>query len=367
MRPKIVITGGHHNSALEVALTLKEKGYQVFWIGHKFSMWGDRNPSAEYQEVTSTGIPFYDLKAGRTPRTLHPIKLGLVPFGFLQAAYYLLKIRPNLIVSFGGYLALPTVLVGWFLGIPAITHEQTVVFGRANQILDRFARKVLVSWPESLEHFSTQKVVLTGLPLRKAIFQKKTNKFKFKEDLPTIYVTGGKQGAHVINQALKEVLPQLLGRYNLIHQCGSTSLHQDFSLMSRKRSRLPQKLRRRYIVEEYISSEEIGAVFAQSDLMVSRSGAHIVAEIAALGLPALFIPIPWSFQKEQEKNARILVRAGLAEILPQEKLSGATLINQIGQMLRRLSEYRKNAKQAQKLIVLDAGQRVVAEIDKALK
>lgn len=362
MKKKIVFTGGHHTSALEVALALKKKGHQVFWLGHKFSMWGDRRPSAEYEEVTGAGLPFFDLKAGRTPRSFHPLKLALIPFGFLQAAYYLAKIGPDLIVSFGGYLALPAVIVGWLFGVPSVTHEQTVTFGLANRIIDRFAKKVLVSWKASLKHFSPGKAVLVGLPIRDSIYQKKTDTFDFKENLPTIYVTGGKQGAHLINQAVKEALPQLLSHYNLIHQCGSTSLHQDFRLMSRVRSRLPQRLRQRYLVKEYFFSDEIGAVFSLADLVVSRAGAHVVAELAALGKPALFIPLPWSYQAEQEKNAQILLEVGLADIFPQEKLSGATLINQIGRIVKNLAKYRQGAFRAKSLVIADARDRVVAEI-----
>lgn len=364
---RIVITGGHHTSALVVAQKLIKKGHQVFWLGHKYSMWGDQEPCAEYREVGLLGIPFYELKAGKYQPTLNPIKLVRLPLGFLQALFYLLQIRPNLIVSFGGYLAVPTVLVGWLLKIPAITHEQSSVSGLANKIVAYFAQKILVSWPSSLPFFPKEKTTLVGLPLRGEIFEKTTTRFDFKNHLPTIYITGGKQGAHVINQAIFSCLESLLENYNLIHQCGSSTLHHDFKRAQEKKRQLELKKRKRYIVSDYFYPTEIGSVFAQADLVVSRAGAHMVFELAALGKPAILIPIPWLYGDEQTKNAKLLKKTGLVEILPQDQLSGEKLSWWINKVVENIESYRKNAKKAKNLIRLDAGERIVEEIEATVK
>jgi UDP-N-acetylglucosamine--N-acetylmuramyl-(pentapeptide) pyrophosphoryl-undecaprenol N-acetylglucosamine transferase len=303
LRKRVVITGGHHNSALVVAEELRKRGYEVIWFGHKYSMKGDVKPSAEYQEVTKAGFKFVEIRAGKFYRTYHPLKLVRLPFGFFQSFYYLLRVRPNLILSFGGYLAVPVVLWGWLFRIPVITHEQTVVYGLANRFIQPFAQKILVSWKTSLEHFSEKKAVLTGLPLRPKIFKRQKGKFDFKNDLPTVYITGGKQGSHAINQAVAQSLPDLLKKHNLIHQCGGSTIYNDLSFLKKIKSRLPEELKKRYLLRDYIFQQEIGSVFAAADLIVSRAGAHITYEIAALGKPALFIPIPWSYADEQLKNA----------------------------------------------------------------
>lgn len=359
MKKKIVITGGHHNSALVVAEALQDKGYEIIWFGHKFTMWGDKSPGAEYQEVTRAGFKFIEIKAGKFYRTYHPFKLARLPFGFVQSLYYLLKFKPNLILSFGGYLATPVVIYGWLLRIPIITHEQTVVYGLANRIIGRFAKKILVSWKTSLKHFPQKKVIFTGLPLRPEIFTKQKNKYDFKNNLPTIYITGGKQGSHAINQVVEELLPSLLKKYNLIHQCGSTTVHDDFSRLKEVRKKLPLKLRKRYFFKDYIFQQEIGNVFAAADLVISRAGAHITYEMAALGKPALFIPIPWAYADEQTKNAQILVEAGIAEILPQNQLTSKKLFQSIEKMINNLNQYKKNSSQAKKLVKLDATQEIV--------
>ena len=120
---RLVFVGGHHTTALAVidVLQVENPNLAIFWIGHRFSMWGDKNDSVEYRDITARYIPFYDLKAGKFYHTYNPLKLLRIPFGFFQAFYYLLKIRPVLIVSCGGYLAVPVVIVGWILRIPSIT------------------------------------------------------------------------------------------------------------------------------------------------------------------------------------------------------------------------------------------------------
>ena len=160
----LVFTGGHHTSALVVAKELKKKGWNIIWYGHRHSMWGDESDSAEYREVTAAGIKFYDLKAGKFYATFSPLKLIRIPYGFLQAFLLLIFHRPNGIVSFGGYLAVPTVICGWLLGIPSVTHEQTLVAGWANKLISLFVKKIAVSWPNSLTHYPKAKTIFTGLP-----------------------------------------------------------------------------------------------------------------------------------------------------------------------------------------------------------
>ncbi|HUS51987.1 MAG TPA: UDP-N-acetylglucosamine--N-acetylmuramyl-(pentapeptide) pyrophosphoryl-undecaprenol N-acetylglucosamine transferase [Candidatus Bathyarchaeia archaeon] len=361
---RVIITGGHHNSALVVAEKLRKKGYKVIWFGHKFSMWGDKKPGAEYEEVTRAGFEFIEIKAGKFYRTYHPLKLVRIPFGFVQSFYCLLKFRPNLILSFGGYLAVPVVISGWLMRVPIITHEQTVVYGLANRVIQFFAKKILVSWESSLKHFPARKAIHTGLPVRPEIFNQIKGKFDFKNDLLTLYVTGGKQGSHLINQVLAEALPELVEKYNLIHQCGRSTIYDDLAFLSKIKSRLPEKLKKRYLVRDYIFQPEIGSVFAVADLVVSRAGAHITYEIAALGKPTLFIPIPWSHANEQFKNAQILKQAGLAEILIQEKLSAENLSRMIRMMIANLDQYKKSSAKAQKLVKLDAAKKIVELVKK---
>lgn len=331
---KVVFVGGHHTPALAVMASLSSqletgrKSYNFYWIGHKYSMWGDKRESAEYREVTALNIPFYDLKAGKLYRTYHPLKLLRLPIGFLQALFYIGKLRPQLVMSFGGYLAVPVTLVSWLLRIPVFTHEQAVSPGLANRFIAPFAKKIFISFPESRQYFPENKTVVTGNPLRKEIFEI-SQPIIFSSDrekFPTIYITGGKQGGHSINRAVGGVLRELLSHFNLIHQCGSSTVYGDFQYLFGEAKKLPGSLSDGYILKEYFTSGQVGSVFAKADFVLSRSGANIVSELAALNKPAILIPIPWSSGNEQENNAKVLVKAGLAVILPQTDLSGETLL-----------------------------------------
>lgn len=318
----VVFTGGHHTSALEVAKSLKNKGWNVIWFGHRHSMWGDKADSAEYRDVVAEGIKFYDLKAGKFYNTFNPLKLIRIPWGFIQAFGLLVNLKPAGIVSFGGYLAVPTVICGWLLGIPSITHEQTVVAGWANKLISKFAVKIAVTWPESLSLYPRQKTILTGLPLRSEIVNLKNA----KEIKNTVYITGGKQGAHVINQAVFSALSRLTKKYNLIHQTGSSAIYHDYE----KAKTLAGS---KYKVFDYSSDLAISSL-AQAEVVVGRAGAHIIYELGYLGKPCVLIPIPWVSHNEQFKNAQLLQKNNLAVILEENNLSPDTLEESIDKALK---------------------------------
>lgn len=364
---KLVFTGGHHTSALAVIDALDGQqlsaiSYQLHFIGHRYSIHGGRVESAEYQEVTKRGISFYSLTAGKVYRKFNFLEWFRVPFGFFQALWILYRIKPDLIVSFGGYLAVPVVIAGWLFGIPSVTHEQTVVSGWANRIIARFACKVFISWPESEKFFPSRKVVLTGLPLRKEIVSlaKELEKIpNTKYQTPnTIYITGGKQGSQTINQAVGGCLGRLLREFEVVHQCGSF----DFKKFLALEDSLSENLKARYIVKDYFSQEEIGRVFRVADLVVGRAGAHTVYELAALGKPAILIPIPWSSHNEQQENAEILERVGLAEVISQDNLRASTLFEACYEVGKHLEGFREAGRKARKLVCLDAAERIADKI-----
>jgi UDP-N-acetylglucosamine--N-acetylmuramyl-(pentapeptide) pyrophosphoryl-undecaprenol N-acetylglucosamine transferase len=329
---KIVICGGHHNSALVVAEALIAKGYQVFWFGHKYSMLGDKNPSAEYLEVTAKKIPFYEIKAGKfQPKYKFWQNLLRIPQGFWQSFQLLRKLKPDLVFSFGGYLALPVAYSGWLRKIPVVTHEQTTVSGTANKLIAQIAQKVFVAFESSLQYYPQKKAVLTGLPIREELLKSKKKLFANKKK--TIYITGGKQGSHYINEEVFKILPELLKHFNVIHQTGSSSVYSDI--------KEAQKLKaENYLAKEYFFEDEIGAVFNSADFVVSRSGAHTVYELLTLQKPAILIPIPWSSHNEQLENAKMLKNLGLAEILTQDNLQKGKLLGTILEFSKKLEQFK---------------------------
>ncbi len=361
---KLVITGGHHSSALPVieALRLRIPDLDIVWFGHKHSVKGDTNDTLEYKEVSQLGIPFYELQAGKLYKTFDPIRLLKVPFGVLHALFLLNKLKPDLILSFGGYLAAPTVLAGSILGIKSVTHEQTVVVGYANKFIARFVDKIFISWPQSKIYFAEDKTVLTGIPLRKDIFEKRSSSFSVNNDMPTVYITAGKSGSHTINTIVKDCLKDLLGIANVIHQTGDVSTFNDFDELVAQYSAIETTVSGRYFIRRFVYSDEIGEAFSVSSLIVSRSGAHITSEILASEKPALLIPIPWVSHNEQFENARIVKNSGLGVILDEATLSAELLLSVLKEMLSNISSYKIKDSSFKNYIRTDASDLIVDNI-----
>lgn len=367
---KIVITGGHHTSALPVMEELKQRGnsVEIYWFGHKHTLLGSKSETLEYKEITSLGIPFYDLKAGKLYKTLNPLRLLRIPFGVFQALFLLIKIKPDVILSFGGYLAAPVVLAGWFLGIPSLTHEQTAVVGYSNKFISRFVKKVMISWKESEKYFPEDKVVYTGLPLRKEVFDNTSNSFESSNTLPTIYITAGKTGSHNINEAIKEILSELLAFCNVIHQCGDNTVYDDFDELKEIYSGIDKFSEGEYFLRKFVLKNEIGKAFNKASLVVSRAGAHTIAELLVLEKPCILIPISWVSHNEQYKNAEVLEKYGLAKLFDEKKLtSPQALLFEIREMLQNLDKYKLNNEGRGIVIEKNSERLMVDEIFKVAK
>lgn len=361
---KIVMTGGHHSSALPVIKRLKEKvpDVEILWMGHKHSMQKDKNPTLEYIEITSLGIPFYDLKAGKVYKTYNIGRLLKVPFGFIQAFWFLLRKRPDAIMSFGGYLAVPVVIAGYILGIPSLTHEQTVVTGYSNKLISRFTKEVLVSWKESEKYFPKDKVMYVGIPLRKEIFHISSDSFNFDNDLLTIYVSAGKTGSHIINENIYNSLEKLLTFCNVIHQCGDHSFYKDFEKLESKYMEIRDSVRGRYYLRRFVLEDEIGEAYMKADLVVSRSGAHTISEIIALQKPSLLIPIPWVSHNEQFENAMMVKNLGLANILNEKDLTPESLVENIITCFSKINSMKINNESALDFLKNDPAELIANEI-----
>jgi UDP-N-acetylglucosamine--N-acetylmuramyl-(pentapeptide) pyrophosphoryl-undecaprenol N-acetylglucosamine transferase len=321
---------------------LKERFHdiEILWFGHKVTLSGTSSETLEYKEITSLGLRFFDLKAGKLYKTYNPLKLLKVPYGFIQALILLKKTRPEVILSFGGYLAAPVVLAGWFLGIPSVTHEQTVVVGYANRLISLLAKKIFYTWPQTLAYLPKERSIKTGLPLREEIFEVGEDEFNPKNRRPTIYITAGKTGSHIINMAIDKILPELLQQANVIHQTGEHSRFNDHEALKQTYDEIKTKVEGVYILRKFIYSDQIGSAYANASLVVSRAGAHTCYELLALEKPCILIPIMWASHNEQMKNALVVKQAGLGEVLEEDKIKDERyLLEVIKEMLENIEQY----------------------------
>lgn len=314
----IVLTGGHAATTaiatIEEMLRRKEEVWDIYWIGTKHAIEGKKIPTLESQVFPNMGISFRPIVAGRLQRkfSLWTIpSLAKIPFGFFHALYLLLKIRPRLILSFGGFAAFPVVLIGWLLRIPVIIHEQTAVLGMANKFSSFFATKIALSREASKDYFPEKKVVLVGNPIMTQIAE-----IQPKLTLgspPTIFITGGSRGSTYVNSLIEELIESLLKEHVVIHHTG----HIDFEKFSEIKRKLPDDISNNYEVYQMIDPMQIDGVYKRADLVISRAGANTVSEIIASKRPSILIPIPWSYKDEQTKNAEFAKSWGIAEILEQ--------------------------------------------------
>lgn len=368
---KILITGSHFTPAQAVIERLKkQKNVEIVYVGRKSTREGDKTPSIESQVLPALGVKFIPIISGRLQRafTIYTIpSLLKIPIGFLQSFIIILKEKPDIVLSFGGYVALPVIFSSWVLSIPIIVHEQTLVSGLANTISAWFADKIAISFAKNTS-FNKSKTILTGNPLREELLNIKKGKASAEfEDiislakekhLPLVLITGGNQGSHIINESVGQVLHNLTRYACVIHQTGDSKF-QDFEKLSELRLNL--KYPQRYLLVKWIKGEDMGIVLKKVDLAVSRAGINTLVELAFFGIPALVIPLPYLYKDEQNVNARFFAELGLIKILPQKDLSGYSLLQNIKNMIRNLNGLKENAKGAKSVVIEDAAERLALE------
>jgi UDP-N-acetylglucosamine--N-acetylmuramyl-(pentapeptide) pyrophosphoryl-undecaprenol N-acetylglucosamine transferase len=356
---KIIFTGGHHTSALEVAKELLRRGHEVYWVGHESSMARVEAPAVEYEEVKGAGIRFIPLRSGK-PAGYDPWWQLKLAGAFLRSLRLLRGVKPDLVVGWGGYLSVPVVTAAWLLRTPALIHEQTRVSGRANRVLARFAAKIMVAWPDVRYDYPKEKTVVVGLPLRREVVGRRARRGGGKT--PGLLVLGGKQGSRVLNEAVFANLETLLEGLRVFHQCGFAAGRRDLKKARRLKRRLPGRLGKRYFPEAYFDSGEMGRIFAETDLVLSRAGAHVSAELLSLEKPALLVPAEIVPGREQQANAEMLVDLGLAEVIAEADLK-SELLAKVAFMFAEMGKYRVKAAAKRKLMVPDSLERTVLVIE----
>lgn len=365
---KILITGGHLTPALaiidEIKRQDKKKEVVIIFVGRKYSLDSEKTFSLEYKEIMLKKIRFIPLQAGRLTRLVSLKSLrsfARFPLGFINSLKIILDEKPDVVMSFGGYLALPIVLWSWFMKIPIYTHEQTIQPGLANKIIAYFAKKVFVAFESSMNYFDKKKAILVGNPIRKSILNVQKKTFPVLTDKPVIYITGGSLGSHSINLHIADILENLLKRFMVIHQTGATKEYGNLKMMEKAAKKIPPSLRNDYIVREHFYENELGYVYSLADLVISRAGANTFFELLALEKPTIFIPLPWSSGGEQEKHAQLFEKVGCGKIFHQSQSSNQLLIL-VEEMFNDISKFKKNFSSLKHLYKKDVSRFIVSEI-----
>jgi len=306
----------------------REKGLEsdFFWIGSSSGM--------EKILLKGKGITFFGIQAGKLRRYFsfrNFIDIFKILAGAIASFYILIKKRPAIIFSKGGYVSVPPVLAGKILGIPVVTHESDYTPGLATRINKRFSKLIMLSFEETKKFFNEReynKLCFTGNPVRKMFYDANSDSGKKAasviENIPVIMVIGGSLGAREINGLIEKLLPQLLKDYYVIHQSGSNELSKDISM-----SMLSEDLKKRYKRYPFIGNE-LADLIAASDIVISRAGAGLIWELAAVGKASILIPLRGKGTRgDQIQNAGFLKSKEAAIVLDDEEINPDILYSKI--------------------------------------
>jgi UDP-N-acetylglucosamine--N-acetylmuramyl-(pentapeptide) pyrophosphoryl-undecaprenol N-acetylglucosamine transferase len=342
-------TGGHVMKNVAVISELKKSNpeIEIEYIGS----------GAEYERepLSKLGVKYHKIPTGKLRRYLSLSNITDI-FSFMmgigKSAKLLKQLKPDIIFSSGGFVALPVCIAAYKNKTPVITHESDSVPGLANRLIAKTAKKICVAFETAKKHFPKGKVVLTGNPIRKELTQGTKEKgyslTGFTESKPAILIMGGSQGAQKINDLIGSILPELTDKYQIVHLTGKG-----------KETKHEGKNYKQY---DFIEAKELANIYKITDLVVSRAGANAIAEITEVGIPNILIPLSTAASSHQYYNALEMKRMGCSELLDERRLEPGILYKEIGSLMKdeeRKQEMRKNM---EKLRSINPAEKIVEVI-----
>lgn len=358
---KIILTGGGTIGSVTPLIALAEEikkrapDAEFLWIGTK--------GGPEKKVVESYNIKFMSVPAGKLRRYffwknfLDPV---LIIAGFLKSLWLIFKFKPKIILSAGGFVAVPVIWAGWILRKPSLIHQEDLRPGLANKLTARFAKIITVTFPESQKYFPRS--VVTGNPVRQEIFtgsrEHAAEIFKLEKDLPTLLVLGGGTGALSLNKTVIEAAPRLLEFCQIIHATGGRFDEKTFTI-----SELLKTENSRYHTFDFLVSEFKDA-YAAADLVVSRAGMGTLTELAVLGKPTVLIPIPGS---HQEDNAYYFKKQNAVVLWDERQLTPENFSAAVSELLNNKVELENLSRNIKGVMPADAQEKMADEILKVTK
>jgi len=340
-------TGGHIFPGLAVADSLRHQGVEVRWLGARGGM--------ECEKVPAAGIPLdlVDISGLRGKGVSRWILMPwLLARAVVQAFRTLGKSRPACAISFGGYAAGPGGLAARLRGIPLLVHEQNRIPGMTNRVLARLSRCVLQAFPGTWA--DSLKPETCGNPVREPVATLKTPESRMagRQGPIRILVTGGSQGAQALNRIVPAALELMMRtfEFEVRHQAGKGRASETAETYRSKGIKSE--------VTEFI--EDMASAYGWADLVVCRSGALTVSELAAAGVAAVLVPFPHAVDDHQTRNAEFLAEAGAAVLMPEAGLTASSLAEVLGKQMTSRENLLDMAKKARSVAVPDAADRVAA-------
>lgn len=323
-------TGGHIYPGLTIAKELIKRGYQVSWIGSENGLEKKLIPEANLNLEPGLEYDFLKISGVRNKGLLGWVKLPGKLFSAVLTARKILKKRKiDLVISFGGFASGPAGIAARILNIPLFIHEQNAVLGMTNKILSRFATQVFLAFP--LENLR-RPVIIIGNPLRADILELAKSKKVFLNNRPLrVLITGGSQGSKIFNTLIPEVFSHLENIIHIRHQTGEKT--RDLAVRAYENTI--------HEVQIFSYFSEIAKEYEWADLIICRAGALTVCEVAAVGIPAIFIPHPGVVDDHQRKNAEWLSEQGAGICCIQAELESELGILKLAGIIQDLNLNRE--------------------------
>jgi UDP-N-acetylglucosamine--N-acetylmuramyl-(pentapeptide) pyrophosphoryl-undecaprenol N-acetylglucosamine transferase len=341
-------TGGHVFPALAVAKHLAASGWQVRWLGTADRMEARLVPQHGFD------IEFIDIKGVRGNGLLRKLAAPFkVVRSIIQAKAVIDDFKPNVVLGMGGFASGPGGIAAKLAGVPVVLHEQNAIPGLTNKLLSKIATKVLCAFNNTFSS-DVKNVEVVGNPIRQELVLLGALDKPLNEDALKVLVVGGSLGAKALNETLPDAVAQLATKYSITvwHQVGKNNL--DSVKAAYQQLNQLDKVN----VAEFIDDME--AAYRWADVVVCRSGALTVSELAAVGLPSILVPYPHAVDDHQTKNAAVLVDAKAGFLLPQTELNAKLLAEKLQLFASDRKVLLQMGLKARGVAVLDATQRVAA-------
>lgn len=357
-------TGGHFYPIIAVAQEIKDLVATEKLVEPEFYFMSTDPYNEEL--LFENGIKFVRTRAGKW-RRYFSLKnfsdLFKTALGVLQAIWQMFRIYPDVVFSKGGFGSFPAVFAARLFVIPIFIHESDSHPGRVNLWAGKFATRIALSYNDAATYFPSGKIAITGNPLRQEVLQPaKVGAYEFLDfdpAIPVIFIVGGSQGAVKINDVLLDLLPQLVARYQLIHQTGPANFEDVRKLASALLEK--NSLAKRYKAFPYLNNTAIKMAAGAASLIISRAGSSIF-EIAYWGLPSIIIPLPEAISHDQTRNAFAYAKTGAAVVIEENNLTPSVLLSEINRLFdnpKLLTEMKEACRTFAKP---EAGQTIAREI-----
>ncbi len=366
---RIVLTGGgsggHIFPLLAVADELKKVPYEleVYYVGPKNSL---------QSEFLERDIPVHTILGSKLRRYASIGNILDVPKFFIsiiQALVRLYALMPDLVFSKGGTGAFPVVFAAWFYRIPVVIHESDAAPGITNRLSAKFSKRICISFQGVADYFPTKKIVFTGNPIREELIYASREQVTegklslgLKEEMPLLFILGGSQGSVRINRFVLDNLDKLLREFQVYHQVGSANIGESELLADSMIQQLDSETKHRYRMAGFLSLHEMKKAYAAADIVISRSGASDIFEIAAFGKPSILIPLAESGNDHQRLNAYEYAKRGAAVVIEESNLSLHVAESQIMNILGNKNICAAMSAAAKAFSTPDAAKMIVGEL-----